>query len=133
MSHFVTTTINYGVPPADGARAFRVANVNPITNKREMNFTFQAQEVQVENIRGREDTVSFDTAGFKFYTIPTKYKGGFLDDEEIKRGYYPESEEIIKKLTGASKVDVFDHGTYIEIVPISITDRILKPILSRSP
>ena len=120
MSNLVTTTINYGVPPADGARAFRVANANPITGKRERNFMFQAQEVQVENIRGREDTVSFDTAGFQFYSIPTKYKGEFLDDEEIKREYYPESEELLKKLTGASKVDIFNHSTYIGIVPIFI-------------
>ena len=134
MSNLVTTTINYGVPPADGARAFRVADADPITGKRERNFTFQAQEVQVENIRGKEDTVSFDAAGFQFYTIPTKYKGEFLDDEEIKKEYYPEIEELLKKLTGASKVVIFDHSTYIEIrsFPSPVYTICSSPIISRS-
>ncbi|KAF8707037.1 hypothetical protein AX14_012789 [Amanita brunnescens Koide BX004] len=108
MADLVTTTIIYGVPPADGARAFGIVSADP-RSKTEENYTRQNQEVQVENIRGREDTVSLDTAGFQFYTIPTKYKGDFLDEEEIKREYFPESEELLKKLTGASKVFNFDY------------------------
>ena len=119
MADLVTTTVNYSVPPADGARAIQwTVKVDPISGSRQKNYTRQTHEVQVENIRGKEDTVSLDTAGFQFYTSPTKYKGEFLDDEEVKREYYPESEELIKKLTGASKVVIFDHSTYIEIVPI---------------
>ena len=119
MADLVTTTIIYGVPPADGARAFGIVSADP-RSKPEENYTRQNQEVQVENIRGREDTVSLDTAGFQFYTIPTKYKGDFLDEEEIKREYFPESEELLKKLTGASKVFNFDYSAYLEIVPIPI-------------
>ncbi|KAF8707039.1 hypothetical protein AX14_013727 [Amanita brunnescens Koide BX004] len=104
MADLVTTTINYNVPPADGARAFRM-----IDDASERNFSYQTQEVQVENIRSKEDAVSLDTAGFQFYTISAKYKGEFLDDEEVKREYYPESEELLKKLTGASKVVIFNH------------------------
>ena len=109
MADLVTTTIYYSVPPADGVRAFQIINSN---NTSEGNFLNQTREVQVENIRGKEDSVSLDTAGFQFYTIPAKYKGEFLDDEEIKREYYPEGEELLKKLTGASKVVIFNHSTY---------------------
>ena len=112
MADLVTTTINYGIPPADGSRAFQMISEDLISGQLERNFSYQTQEVQVENIRSKEDAVSLDTAGFQFYTIPTKYKGEFLDDEEIKREYFPESEELLKKLTGASKVVIFNHSTY---------------------
>ncbi|KAF8694116.1 hypothetical protein AX14_002169 [Amanita brunnescens Koide BX004] len=108
MADLITTTINYGVPPADGARAFQTINEDA-SGRRDRNFSHQSQEVQVENIRGKEHTVGLDTAGFQFYDVPAKYKGEFLDDEEVKREYYPENEELLKKLTGASKVVIFDH------------------------
>ena len=118
MADLVTTTINYSVPPADGARPFQsTVNLDPVTGERERNYAHQAHEMQVENIRGKEDSVSLDTAGFQFYTIPSKYKGEYLDDEEVKREYYPDSEELIKELTGASKVVIFDHSTYIKNPP----------------
>ncbi|KAK2464417.1 hypothetical protein APHAL10511_003565 [Amanita phalloides] len=107
---FVSTTVNYGVSPVDAStRAYQALNADPITGQRDRNWTLQSHEIQVENLRGREDTVSLDTAGFRFYTSPSKYKGSFLDDEEIRREYYPESEELIKQLTGATKVVFFDH------------------------
>ena len=112
MADFVLTTINYGIPPADGSRAFQMISEDPISGQWERNFSYQTQEVHVENMRSKEDAVSLDTAGFQFYTIPAKYKGEFLDDEEIKREYYPESEELLKKVTGASKVVIFNHSTY---------------------
>ena len=130
MADLVTTTINYGVPPADGARAFQTINEDA-SGRRDRNFSHQSQEVQVENIRGKEHTVGLDTAGFQFYDVPAKYKGEFLDDEEVKREYYPENEELLKKLTGASKVVIFDHSTYIKIV--SVLRHMLNPFVSHSP
>ena len=133
MALVVTTIVNYAVPPADGIRPTQNSNFNPISRERDRNFPPQSQEVQVENIRGKEDTVSLDTAGFQFYTIPTKYKGEFRDDEEIKREYYPESEELIKNLTGASIVVIFNHSTYCHYCEIfSIPHHMLNPIISRS-
>ena len=35
---------------------------------------------------------------------------GVTDDAEIEKEYYPESEELIKKVTGASRVVFFDHS-----------------------
>ncbi|KAF8627560.1 hypothetical protein AX15_004366 [Amanita polypyramis BW_CC] len=109
MTDLVTTIINYGVPPKDGSRAFVTVNENPKTGDHDRNWVHHPCELQVENIRGKEDTVSLDTAGFQFYVRPAKYKGAFIDDEEVKKEYYPESEELIKELTGASKVVLFDH------------------------
>ena len=33
----------------------------------------------------------------------------FFDDDEIKRVYYPEMDELIKAESGANRVVVFDH------------------------
>jgi len=63
----------------------------------------------VENVRGKEDTVTLDTAGFQFYSRPAKHKS-FVNDEEIRREYYRESEQLLKEVTGASKVTIFDHS-----------------------
>jgi hypothetical protein len=35
----------------------------------------------------------------------------FYDDDEVKRVYYPEAENLLKKVTGASRVFIFDHTT----------------------
>ncbi|KAG6882026.1 hypothetical protein C0992_012934, partial [Termitomyces sp. T32_za158] len=39
---------------------------------------------------------------------PAKHKT-FLDDAEIQREYYPESIRLLKSVTGASQVVIFDH------------------------
>ena len=69
----------------------------------------------MENIRGKEDTVSLDTAGFQFYTIPSKYKGEFSDDE-VNRKYHPDTEELLKKVTDASKIVLFDHRIDVAVL-----------------
>jgi hypothetical protein len=33
----------------------------------------------------------------------------FYDDEEVKKVYYPEAERLLERLTGASRVFIFDH------------------------
>ena len=109
MADFVTTNINSGVPPLDGSRAWQKINANSMTGVRERNWTVKGQEAEVENLRGKEDSVSLDTAGFQFYVRPSEFVD-FDNDEKIKTEYYSESEKIIKELTGASRVVFFDHS-----------------------
>jgi len=52
--------------------------------------------------------VSLDTAGFGYYKGAAKYTA-FGSEEEVKREYYPESIELVKRLTGATRVVPFDH------------------------
>ena len=51
----------------------------------------------IENVRGKEDT-----AEFQFYKHTSKYTT-FDSDEEIRRVYYLESIELVKKLTVCSE------------------------------
>ncbi|PVH82755.1 hypothetical protein DL98DRAFT_559291 [Cadophora sp. DSE1049] len=66
------------------------------------------QRLTVHDVRGREDQYTLDTTGFEFYKHVSVEKD-FVDDEQIKSVYYPETEELLKKATGASKIYIFDH------------------------
>ncbi|KAF9523596.1 hypothetical protein CPB83DRAFT_862590 [Crepidotus variabilis] len=103
----VKTVIHYGIQP-EGQRAFSNTFVDPTTGERKSNIGREAKDVIIENVRGKEHTVGLDTTGFQFFKAPAKHKT-FANDEEIEREYYPESIELIKKLTGASRVVLFDH------------------------
>ena len=54
-------------------------------------------------------TILSTLRGFKLYKRAAKHTA-FVDDEKVKDEYYPESIEVIKKLTGASRVILFDHS-----------------------
>ncbi|KAL4080013.1 hypothetical protein V8B97DRAFT_1864287 [Scleroderma yunnanense] len=103
-----TAQLTYSIPPPDGSRPFTNMNHDSFTGKRLHNWTKDTHYVQVEDVRGKEHRYTLDTAGFQFYRHPANHTR-FLDDEEIKKEYYPENMELIKKLTGATRAVLFDH------------------------
>jgi hypothetical protein len=110
MSRTITATVNYYTPTADGAKPYsQVVQVDPETRKSERNWDTHPVDVVIEDLRGKEDSVSLDADGFQFGQHESKVKG-FYDEKEIREVYYPESVELLKKVTGASKVVVFDHS-----------------------
>ncbi|KAF8901861.1 hypothetical protein CPB84DRAFT_1846577 [Gymnopilus junonius] len=100
--------LSYSIPPENGVRAYTHFNVDPTTGERKTNVGQEGKKILVEDLRGKEDSVTLDTAGFQYYRHPAKHTS-FANDEQIIREYYPESIELIKKLTGASRVELFDH------------------------
>ena len=101
----ITTNLFYATEPVDGAQAYVEAEART-------NYGRDEKSVVIENVRGEEDSVSLDTTGFQFYKHTSKHTT-FANDEEIRREYYPESIELIKKLTGASRVELFDHSKHL--------------------
>lgn len=71
--------------------------------------------MKAENVRGHEKDFTLDKSGFEFHKVPSIEKK-FEDDEEIQKGYYNESIQHIKDLTGASRVVIFDHSEYLPCV-----------------
>ncbi|KAH9067015.1 hypothetical protein EDB83DRAFT_2519393 [Lactarius deliciosus] len=104
---FVDTTLRYFTPPTDGSKAWSNINADPTTGERASNWEYTAHAVKVENLRGRAES-TLDKNGFQFFHHPAKHTS-FANDEEILREYYPESIELLKQLTGASRVVLFDH------------------------
>lgn len=107
----VTASLIYFQPPPDGSKPYTTINADPKTGVREQNWIKELHEdIQIENIRGKEDSVNLDTAGFLYSRAPQKYTS-FANDKEIEREYYPESIELVKRITGASRIVPFDHST----------------------
>jgi hypothetical protein len=103
--------LSYFVEPKSSERAFQHVNANPATGERERNFTRADHDVVVKNLRG-EESVTLDNAGFQFHRHPAKHIS-FSNDAEIEKEYYPETVELLKKLTAASRVVIFDHSMII--------------------
>jgi hypothetical protein len=64
--------------------------------------------VRIHDARPLAKDLSVDVHGFALTRHDTQVRD-FFDAEEIKRVYYPEMEELVKRETGAAKVVVFDH------------------------
>ncbi|KAJ4295121.1 hypothetical protein N0V90_007131 [Kalmusia sp. IMI 367209] len=64
----------------------------------------------VHDARQTSKTFMLDTHGFQLVKLPPKERVTAASDEEtIKRTYYPEIEELVKTLTGASTAFIFNH------------------------
>lgn len=100
--------MTYFSPPADGSGAFAHINADPATGGRPKNWNEDIRVAQIEDIRGKEVEYSLDVSGFQYYRHQAKHTK-FTNDKEIEEEYYPESVELLKKLTGASRVVIFDH------------------------
>lgn len=133
-----TAKLTFFIQPPDGVRAFQSINqVNAAGGvaDRVRNFEREEKEVVIQNLRGKEDFASLDKTGFQIVYHPAKHTT-FTDDDEIKREYYPESAELIKKVTGASRVVFFDHSEYCGAVMVGPRIRYPQPfaaiVLERS-
>jgi hypothetical protein len=62
----------------------------------------------IHNLRPAASELLLDDVGFQFLTHASAVKN-FWDEDEIRRVYYPESVALLKRVTGAAEVRVFDH------------------------
>ncbi len=104
-----TTSLRFSTGPSNGDRAYVHINADPVTGKQNKNTDTGDHEIVIENIRGQEHLYKLDTAGFQLGHHPANHKT-FTNDVEVENEYYPESIDLIKKVTGASKVVLFDHS-----------------------
>ncbi|EED20647.1 conserved hypothetical protein [Talaromyces stipitatus ATCC 10500] len=102
--HHVNTTLNYYKPAADGSPPKPSISGKPETYERET----ETLEVTIHDISGSELDYTLDKNGFQLYYHESKQKL-FVDEDEIKNEYYPETEQLLKDATGASKIFIFDH------------------------
>jgi hypothetical protein len=65
--------------------------------------------VRIYDGRPVSPPLSLDTHGFMLTHHETAVKN-FYDEQEVRTVYYPEVERLVKEVTGAAKVLVFDHN-----------------------
>ncbi|KAI4926692.1 hypothetical protein J4E85_006987 [Alternaria conjuncta] len=64
----------------------------------------------IRDVRKANKKFDLDTNGFTFVALPQKQRvGRHSSEEDVKREYYPELEEVVKNLTNASTVHIFNH------------------------
>ncbi|KIK39434.1 hypothetical protein CY34DRAFT_808271 [Suillus luteus UH-Slu-Lm8-n1] len=101
-------TLNYFLAPPDGSRPFTNINADSATGKPVRNWVEDKHEMQIEDVRGKAELYKLDNAGFQYGREAAKHTS-FLNDDEIEREYYPESIDLIQRVTGATSVVIFDH------------------------
>lgn len=108
MASDTTGTFNYFLAPPDGSRPYTNINADSTTGKHIRNWIEDQHDMHIENVRGKEELYKLDNAGFQYGREAAKHTS-FLNDAEIEREYYPESIDLIKRVTGASSIVIFDH------------------------
>lgn len=104
--HDVQTVLNYFA--TDGNEAPYNYVEAPPEGVPRSNIKEDAHPTVIHDARGHEDTVGLDKTGFQFVHHVSEEKK-FLDEEAIKKNYYKEVEDLLKKETGAKRVFIFDH------------------------
>ena len=66
------------------------------------------RQMTIRNGRPLAGEFDLEVTGFEFVEHRTRVRD-FFDLEELKRVYYPEVEALIKEVSGAARVVVFDH------------------------
>jgi hypothetical protein len=116
-SHDVETQLNYFKPNEDGSPPHPTYVDRPETYER----PFESHQVTVKDVRGSEDKFTLDQNGFQFHKHVAQEKD-FLDDAQIKDVYYKETEQLLKDVTGASRIFIFDH-TIRRQPPVAVSGR----------
>ncbi|KAJ5295314.1 hypothetical protein PENANT_c001G05289 [Penicillium antarcticum] len=100
----VQTTLNFLKENEDGSPPAPAYTDRPETYDRPVT-TLPAT---IHDISGHELDYTLDGHGFQLYYHESQEED-FLDEERIKREYYPETEQLLKDATGASRIFIFDH------------------------
>jgi hypothetical protein len=105
-----TVTLNYFKPPEDGSVPFNFVE-EPPAGQPQRNFGDTDIKVPIKDIRGHEDEYTLEKDAFKVVSnVPDSAERDFVDDESIKKNYYPEVEKLIlDHVPGSNRVILFDH------------------------
>ncbi|TWU70664.1 hypothetical protein ED733_000694 [Metarhizium rileyi] len=103
--HNVATTFNYWDEPCDGSKPTPIfIGKGRISNKR----PHKACEFIVTDISGDEGQYTLDGQGFQYCRHKSREEA-FTDEQQITTTYYQECEQLIKTMTGARAVHIFNH------------------------
>ncbi|BDA74679.1 hypothetical protein RIVM261_047320 [Rivularia sp. IAM M-261] len=72
------------------------------------NGKHEIKKIAIRDARPIAKNFSLDREGFAFVAHNSSVRD-FYDEEEIGRVYYPEAEQLLKEITGANQVVIFDH------------------------
>jgi hypothetical protein len=103
---FVEANLNYLVPMAE--KPFNYTYEPPLGTPRQ-NGSYKEFTLPIHDARAIAQDVSLDREGFAL-AVHRSAVNNFYDDDEVRRVYYPEAEQLLTHITNAYKVIVFDHN-----------------------
>jgi hypothetical protein len=101
----VEAELNYLSPTSSRPRTY---TYDPPAGVPQTTVVNEPHKVEIHDARPIASSVSLDTEGFGVLQHRSRV-GGFDDDGEIREVYYPETVELLKDVTGADRVLIFDH------------------------
>jgi hypothetical protein len=103
----VEAELNYLVPTTERPRTY---TYDPPPNVPRSTAVNSAHKVSIRDARPIATELTLDQHGFSFVKHRSAVRD-FYSDDEVKQVYYPEAENLLKKVTGASLAFIFDHTT----------------------
>ncbi|MBD1865107.1 MULTISPECIES: CmcJ/NvfI family oxidoreductase [Trichocoleus] len=101
----VTASLNYLLPMTDKPVNY---TYEPPAGIPRQSGVSAAYEVPIYDARSLIANLSLDRQGFALVEQHSAAQD-FYDDDVVRRIYYPEAEQLLKQVTGATRVVVFDH------------------------
>jgi len=101
----VQTAMSYAVPTGQKPVSY---NYDPPPGVPRRSGQFADQTVAIRDARPLIPNLSLDREGFQLVRHDTQVSD-FYDEDELKRVYYSEVEALVKRVTGAVRVHIFDH------------------------
>jgi hypothetical protein len=126
MIQDLTVTIPYTV---DTGEKLLNESFGPNNIRRSRTGIDDLKQMSVHNGRLVADRLSLDEEGFVFVEHKTEVTD-FFDGDQLKSLYYPEVQRLIKKISGASRVVIFDHTLRSGDEDERETRLIREPVLS---
>jgi hypothetical protein len=104
--HHVETVLNYLADQTEKPVAYMYT---PPPGIPERTGRYTKHTVPIHDGRAVLQQITLDQQGFLLTSHETKVRD-FYDEQEVRAVYYPEVERLVKDVTGAVKVLVFDHN-----------------------
>ena len=102
---FVEAELNYLAPTRERPRTYTYEPPEGVPRTTTVN---EPHVMKIADARPILSEISLDDEGFALERHASAVHD-FYDDDEVKRVYYREAEQLLKQLTGADRVHIFDH------------------------
>jgi hypothetical protein len=101
----VTAGLRYIEPMAEKPRSLEF---EPPPGVLRTTAVYREHAVEIRDLRPLAQKLSLDREGFQLLTVPSGVKD-FSDEDAVRGRYYAETISLLERVTGASRVVVFDH------------------------
>src|SRR5260370_20162388 len=101
----IQADLNFLVPMAQKPHSY---TFDPPDGGPRSNAQYAPHRVPIHDLRPHAAEFSLDNAGFALLQHVSAVRD-FWDEDEVRRVYYAEAERLLKQVTGANRVLVFDH------------------------